>query len=100
MAKVSTSISIDADLKREAQELFDDLGLDMSTAITIFLKQSVMRDGLPFEVSREKPNAETLAAMREAEDMRKHPEKYKSYHSFSELQQELDDEMRNEAEGA
>lgn len=39
MAKVSTSISIDAEVKAQAQELFSDLGLDLSTAINLFLKQ-------------------------------------------------------------
>lgn len=84
MAKVSTSISIDADLKKQAQELFDYLGLDMSTAVTLFLRQAVQRNGLPFEVSREVPNAETIAAMKEGEEMRKHPERYKRYQSFDE----------------
>ena len=41
MAKVSTNISLDADLKRSSQELFSDLGMDLSTAVTIFLKQAV-----------------------------------------------------------
>ena len=41
MAKVSTSISIDADVKAQAQALFADFGLDLSTAINIFLRQSI-----------------------------------------------------------
>ncbi len=52
MAKVSTSISIDADVKAQAQELFADLGLDLSTAINIFLRQSIRENCIPFEVSR------------------------------------------------
>lgn len=39
MAKISTNISIDADVKKQAQELFADLGLDLSTAINIYLKK-------------------------------------------------------------
>lgn len=96
MAKVSTSISIDADLKKQAQELFDYLGLDMSTAVTLFLRQAVQRDGLPFEVSREIPNAETIAAFKERDEMIKHPEKYKRYNSFSELLEEIEAEMAEE----
>ena len=44
MAKVSTSISLDADVKAKAQELFADFGMDLSTAINIFLRQSIRDD--------------------------------------------------------
>ena len=91
MSKVSTSISIDTDVKAKAQELFADLGLDLSTAINIFLKQSIRENGIPFSIQREIPNADTIAAMKEAEEMRKRPEQYKRYSSFSELQKEIED---------
>lgn len=67
MAKVSTSISIDADIKAKAQELFADFGLDLSTAINIFLRQSIRESRIPFVIQREEPNAVTLAAMDAAE---------------------------------
>lgn len=89
MAKVSTSISIDADVKAKAQELFADLGMDLSTAINIFLKQAIYERSIPFTIRREIPNADTVAAMREAEEMSRHPENYKKYNSFSELLQEV-----------
>lgn len=92
MAKVSTSISIDADIKSQAQELFADFGLDLSTAINIFLRQSVRENCIPFSIQREVPNADTIAAMREAEEIEKHPEAYKRYSSFSELLQEVEDD--------
>ena len=57
MAKVSTNISLDADLKKASQELFSDLGMDLTTAVTVFLKQSLRVQGLPFTVTRENPNA-------------------------------------------
>lgn len=41
MAKVSTNISLDENLKKASQELYSDLGMDLSTAVTIFLKQSL-----------------------------------------------------------
>ena len=52
MAKVSTNVSIDADTKAQAQELLADLGLDLSTAINIFLRQMVRENAIPFEVRR------------------------------------------------
>lgn len=91
MAKVSTSISLDADVRAQAQALFADLGLDLSTAVNIFLRQAIREDGFPFVIQREVPNAETRAAMEEAEEMRKHPERYKKYHSFAELLKEVED---------
>ena len=81
MARTSTNISLDPQLKHDSQELFADLGLDLSTAITLFLKQSLRVQGLPFAVTRENPNAETIAAMNEYYEMKAHPEKYKRYSS-------------------
>ena len=89
MAKVSTNISLDADLKASSQELFSDLGLDLSTAITIFLKQAVRVQGLPFAVSREVPNAETLAALNEYPAMKAQPDKYPRYASFHDALSEV-----------
>lgn len=90
MAKVSTSISLDADIKTKAQELFADLGLDLSTAVNMFLRQSVREDRIPFEIYRETPNADTIAAMEETEEMIKNPSAYKRYSSFSELLREVE----------
>ena len=85
MTPVSTNIKIDPDLKKESQILFEQLGLNLSTAINMFLRQAVQCDGLPFDVKRHKPNAETVAAIEEGEEILKHPDKYPSYNSASEL---------------
>lgn len=90
MVKVSINISIDADVKAKAQELFADLGMDLATAINVFLWQAVYEHGFPFDISSEVPNADTLAAMREAEEMASHSESYKKYGSFSELLVEVE----------
>ena len=89
MAKVSTNISLDADLKKASQELFSDLGMDLTTAVTVFLKQSLRVQGLPFTVTRENPNAETAAALNEYYEMKGHPEKYKRYSPFHEAMDEV-----------
>jgi len=89
MSKVSTNISLDADLKKEGQELFADLGLDMSTAVTLFIKQSLRVQGLPFTVTRENPNSETSKAMNEYYAMKEDPEHYKRYSSFSDAVDEI-----------
>lgn len=89
MAKVSTNISIEADVKKQAQELFADLGLDLSTAINIFLKKALAEQGIPFEVSREVPNADTLSAMEEVKEMEAHPENYAGYKDIASLRKAL-----------
>ena len=89
MARTSTNISLDPQLKHDSQELFADLGIDLSTAITLFLKQSLRVQGLPFAVTRENPNAETIAAMNEYYEMKEHPEKYKRYSSFKDAMDEV-----------
>ena len=89
MAKIATSLTLDADVKKEAQDLFSDLGLDLSTAVGIFLRQSVREQRIPFEVKRDVPNAETMAALEEVKEMEAHPEQYKGYSSFKDVLKEV-----------
>ena len=89
MAKISTNISIDADVKKQAQELFATLGLDLSTAINIYLKKAISEHGIPFDVRVETPNAETIAAMNEFDEMMKTPQAYKRYSTFKEAMREV-----------
>jgi len=64
---ISTSIKIDAKTKKEAQELFKDLGINLTTAVNIFLKQAVREQGLPFYVGKTKYKDEVYQAMKDAE---------------------------------
>ena len=88
MAKVSTNVTIDADVKKQAQELFLELGLDLSTAVNIFLRQAIRENGLPFEMRVAKPNAETIAAIEEGRAMA-HDPNAKSYANVDELRKAL-----------
>ena len=87
--KVATNLSLDPDLKREASVLFSDLGMDLSTAVSVFLKQAVRVQGFPFVITRETPNADTIAALNEYYLMKEHPEDYKDYSSFKDLMNEV-----------
>lgn len=89
MAKTTANISIDADIKKQAQELLAELGLDLSTAVNIFLRQTLREQSIPFEITKNVPNDETVKAIREVEEMEKYPEKYKGYSSFSDLVEEV-----------
>ena len=89
MRKVSTNISIDPKLKKEAVELFANFGLDLSTGITLFLQQAVREKRIPFEVRLEIPNKETQEALNEFKEMRTNKKKYKRYDSFNEIVEEI-----------
>ena len=79
MSTISMNIRMDSEVKKQAQELFAALGMDMTTAVNIFLRQSIRRQGLPFDVALNRPNSETLEAIAEVREMKKHPEQYKGY---------------------
>lgn len=88
MATTNINVRVDTDLKQAAESLFSDLGLDMSSAITMFLKSAVSNNGIPFEVKRV-PNAETRAALAEYDEMKKNPGIYKRYASFDDMMDEV-----------
>ena len=89
MAKVSTSISIDSEVREKALPILNELGLDLSTAVGMFLRQTIRDQGIRFHVTLNVPNAETQAALREFQDMREHPERYKRYSSFGDALKEV-----------
>jgi DNA-damage-inducible protein J len=73
---------IEPKLKRSAERIFSEIGMSTTEAIRLFLKQVELHRGLPFAVNI--PNAETLAAMREANN----PSTLKRYPSFRELREQ------------
>ena len=75
MAGNTTNISIrmDADLKARADALFNELGMNLTTAFNIFVRQALREGGIPFAVRLEQPNKETVAAILEAERIAKDP---------------------------
>lgn len=86
MASTNVTIRMDKDLKRQADELFKVLGLSFSTAVGVFCRQAVMRGKIPFELSADKPNAETLAAI---DDVNNHRNLSKAYDDIDELMRDL-----------
>ncbi len=80
------NIRIDEELKRQADAIFSELGLNMSTAINMFLRYSVRYGGIPFELRVEKPNAETLAAI---DDVNNNRNMSKTFTSVDDLMGDL-----------
>ena len=83
-----TQIRIDSDIKKKATDLFASLGLDMSSAVNMFLYQCVLKGGLPFNVELPKYNNETLKAMAEAISIANDPN-VKGYTNIDDLKKAL-----------
>ena len=89
MEKTSNiNIRIDDKLKKEAEKLFNDLRINMSSAINVFLKQSVREQKIPFEIRKEYPNYDTDMAIAETNSTDYNDSK--TYDSVDELFKELD----------
>ncbi len=75
MSKRTASISfrIDADIKDRADKLFQEMGLNMTTAFNVFLRQSIREGRIPFEITVNTPNPVTVAALQEAEQIINNP---------------------------
>ena len=61
------NVRIDPELKAQAENLFSDLGMTLTTAITVYFRQAVRENRIPFEIKRDDPTRATAAALREAE---------------------------------
>lgn len=68
--KVCVSFRMEEKLKQDADKLFDKLGMDMVTGITLFIEQAVREQGIPFEVSLKVPNKDTIKALEDAQHRR------------------------------
>lgn len=90
MATAPTQIRIDADIKKQAADLFNDLGLDMSGAVNLFLHQCILRGGLPFRVEMPRYSQHTLDAMEEARRISRDPD-VRGYTSMDELRKALEE---------
>lgn len=69
MATVNMSIRMDTELKKQAEAMLSDMGLNMTTAMNMFLRQVVRQGRIPFEIATDIPNSETIAAIKEMDDM-------------------------------
>lgn len=63
------SVRMDSDIKKQCEALYNELGINLTTAINVFLRQSIRAGGFPFDVRMGQPNKETVLAMLEAESI-------------------------------
>ena len=86
MAQTSINIRMDDTLKQQFDHLCNELGLNMSTAFTIFAKTMVRQQRIPFDVALDTPNAETLAAI---DDVNHNRNLSKTFSSVAALMEDL-----------
>lgn len=67
MASKSICVRTDEQVKNDAEALFESMGMTLSTAVNIFLRQAIRANGMPFELKGDVPNATTISAMQEAD---------------------------------
>ncbi len=89
MAVAKINVNTDTETKKAAEDIFNALGMNMTTAINVFLKKAIQYKGIPFDVCVEIPNETTVAAFSEAEKILSDP-KRKGYKSIEELKAALD----------
>lgn len=86
MSATTMNIRVDSEIKDTAKEIFAELGLDLTTAVNIFLRQSIREHGIPFELKLHVPNEETLEAIKQVNNKENLS---KAFSSVSELMEDL-----------
>ena len=89
MENVNVTIRMNKNLKKQADEVFHELGMSFTTAVTLFTKQCVRDRKIPFEICLE-PNQVTIDALNELQAMLTDKEKYKRYNSFAEAMEDIE----------
>ena len=69
MMTTNLNIRIDKDIKDQAEGIFNELGINMTTAVNIFLRTAIREHGIPFELKLDVPNEITVAAIEEGKRM-------------------------------
>ena len=89
MAITNLNIRTDKDIKDQAEEIFNELGLNMTTAVNMFLRTAIREHGIPFELKLDVPNETTAAAIAEGRKLMDDPSAPR-YSSMDELKAALE----------
>lgn len=91
MATTNLNIRTDKEIKEQAEKIFNELGLNMTTAVNMFLRTAVRENGIPFELKLDVPNETTAAAIEEGRELAA-DRSAKRYSSIEELKAALEEE--------
>lgn len=89
MSTTNLNIRTDKDVKEKAEKIFNELGLNMTSAVNIFLRTAIRERGIPFELKLDVPNETTIAAIEEGRKMASDPSSPR-YSNIDELRDELE----------
>ena len=89
MSKTSMSIRLVSEVKEQAQQVFNSLGMDMTTAINIFLRTTIRENGIPFALKLDIPNAITASAIEEGRKIA-YDDTVKKYSNIDDLRKALE----------
>ncbi len=80
---------MDADLKRQFEAFCSDMGMTMTTAFNVFARKVVRENRIPFEISGDVPNPETVEAIREVQRMKADPDCGRTYTDVDAMMEDL-----------
>ena len=89
MATTNLNIRTDKEIKEAAEKIYSSLGLNMTTAINMFLRASIRESGIPFDLKLNVPSDETIKAIEEGRMIAKYTN-VKSYDNMDELRKALE----------
>lgn len=89
MSNTNLNVRIDKDIKKAAEEVYAELGFNMSTAINMFLRASIRKGGIPFDLKLDMPNKETIEAIEEGNRIAYDPN-VPSYDNIEDLRKALE----------
>ena len=90
-----STVRVNDNIKKEVIPILDDLGISLSEAINMFLHQIKLNNGIPFKLKYPNFSDEMEESLKEAEEMMKHQEKYKSFNTVEEFMEDLHNEIQN-----
>ncbi|MEE1319671.1 MAG: type II toxin-antitoxin system RelB/DinJ family antitoxin [Ruminococcus sp.] len=89
METANLNIRTDKEVKQAAEKIFEALGLNMTTAVNIFLRQAIRENGIPFELKLNIPNQTTASAIEEGRSIA-YDKSVKGYTDLDELRKALE----------
>ncbi len=89
-ANINVNIRMNRELKKQFEAFCNDVGINMTTAFTMFVKKTLMEQRIPFDIGCDKPQGREIAAiLEELREMKQHPEHYKTYASSEEMLEDI-----------
>ena len=89
MATTNLNIRTEKEIKEAAEKIYSSLGLNMTTAINMFLRASIRESGIPFELKLDVPNDETIQAIEEGRMIAK-DKNARAYDNMDDLRKALE----------